>query len=159
MRLLDDMMNKKAELQIAPLIDVVFLLLIYFMVTSALKDKEADLSFMLPAKVESEQVSEPWEVVIEIGAPLENSATGEPDPRSGDVSLFGQSFGQRGDLEDLITQLKQQAESAKASSSEFVVNILPKNDAMHGRIIQVMDACAAAKAKNVSFSSDPTEDD
>ena len=29
MKLLDDMMNKKAELQIAPLIDVVFLLLIY----------------------------------------------------------------------------------------------------------------------------------
>ena len=49
MKLLDDMMNKKAELQIAPLIDVVFLLLIYFMVTASLIKKEADLSFM-PAK-------------------------------------------------------------------------------------------------------------
>ena len=36
MKLLDEMINKKAELQIAPLIDVVFLLLIYFMVTASL---------------------------------------------------------------------------------------------------------------------------
>ena len=33
---IDEMINKKAELQIAPLIDVVFLLLIYFMVTASL---------------------------------------------------------------------------------------------------------------------------
>ena len=34
----------KLELQIAPLIDVVFLLLIYFMVTAALIKKEGDIS-------------------------------------------------------------------------------------------------------------------
>ena len=37
------------ELQIAPLIDVVFLLLIYFMVTASLIKKEGDISFILPA--------------------------------------------------------------------------------------------------------------
>ncbi len=43
--------DAKLELQIAPLIDVVFLLLIYFMVTASLIKKEADLSFMLPTVV------------------------------------------------------------------------------------------------------------
>ena len=41
--------ESKVELQIAPLIDVVFLLLIYFMVTASLIKKEGDISFMLPA--------------------------------------------------------------------------------------------------------------
>ena len=41
----------KLELQIAPLIDVVFLLLIYFMVTASLVKKEADVEFLLPADV------------------------------------------------------------------------------------------------------------
>ena len=44
----------KLELQIAPLIDVVFLLLIYFMVTAALIKKEGDISFMLPANIAAE---------------------------------------------------------------------------------------------------------
>ena len=67
MKLIEDMMNKKAELEIAPLIDVVFLLLIYFMVTASLIKKEADLSFMLPAKVDvPESLDLPIEVLIEV---------------------------------------------------------------------------------------------
>ena len=59
--------DEKVELQIAPLIDVVFLLLIYFMVTASLVKKEADISFMLPAKVDqSESIEMPIEVSIEI---------------------------------------------------------------------------------------------
>ena len=61
--------DAKLELQIAPLIDVVFLLLIYFMVTASLIKKEADIGFMLPAKVSVEDMQEiPVEVLIEITA-------------------------------------------------------------------------------------------
>ena len=67
MKLLDELMNKKAELQIAPLIDVVFLLLIYFMVTSSMIKKEADLSFMLPVNIPTtETIQLPIEVLIEV---------------------------------------------------------------------------------------------
>jgi biopolymer transport protein ExbD len=108
----------KAELQIAPLIDVVFLLLIYFMVTAALIKKEGDISFMLPANVApSEMVDIPVEVLIEIGS-------------DGTVQVEGMRF----------------------SRDPFFVNILPNKDAMHSRIIDVMDACAAAGVKNLSFS-------
>ena len=56
----------KLELQIAPLIDVV-LLLIYFMVTASLIKKEGDISFVLPANVaQEEMVVVPVEVLIEI---------------------------------------------------------------------------------------------
>lgn len=142
MKLLDDLMNKKAELQIAPLIDVVFLLLIYFMVTASLIKKEADLSFLLPAKVETNEiVTLPIEVIIEV-------------TELGDVLMEGMQFGQDSqNLDDLIGQLLSLKDAADSSGSEFIVNILPADQALHGRIVQVMDACAAAKVKNMSFST------
>lgn len=142
MKLLDDLMNKKAELQIAPLIDVVFLLLIYFMVTASLIKKEADLSFLLPAKVETNEiVTLPIEVIIEV-------------TELGEILMEGMQFGEgSSNLDDLIGQLASLNEAAGSSGSEFIVNILPDDRALHGRIVQVMDACAAAKVKNMSFST------
>lgn len=141
MKLLEDLTNKKAELQITPLIDVVFLLLIYFMVTASLIKKEADLSFMLPAKVDTaEPIILPIEVLIEV-------------TEMGDIMIEGMIFGQgTGNLDDLVGQLQAYREAADSSGSDLIVNILPDDKALHARIINVMDACAAAKVKNMSFS-------
>lgn len=141
MKLIEEMMNKKAELEIAPLIDVVFLLLIYFMVTASLIKKEADLSFMLPAKVDlPKSLDLPIEVLIEIS-------------ERGDILIEGMVFGQEeSNLDDLLRQLLSLKEAADSSGSELIVNIMPADKALHGRIIRVMDACAAAKVKNTSFS-------
>ena len=141
MKLLDDIMNKKAELQIAPLIDVVFLLLIYFMVTASLIKKEADLGFMLPAKVDvPDSLDIPIEALIEVS-------------EAGNILIEGMVFGEDEDnLDDLIGQLLSLKEAADSSGSELIVNILPEDKALHGRIVDVMDACAAADVKNMSFS-------
>ena len=48
----------KFEIQIAPLIDVVFLLLIYFMVTTTLIKKEADIEAILPANISVEEMKD-----------------------------------------------------------------------------------------------------
>ena len=141
MKLIDEMINKKAELQIAPLIDVVFLLLIYFMVTASLIKKEADLGFMLPAKVDvPEALDIPIEVLIEVS-------------ELGDILIEGMVFGKNeSNLDDLIGQLLSLKEAADSSGSELIVNILPAVIAVPGRIINVMDECAAANVKNMSFS-------
>ena len=120
MKLLDDMMNKKAELQIAPLIDVVFLLLIYFMVTASLIKKEADLGFMLPAKVDvPESLDIPIEVLIEVS-------------EDGNILIEGMIFGEdENNLDDLIGQLLSLKEAADTSGSELIVNILPEDKALH----------------------------
>ena len=131
----------KLELQIAPLIDVVFLLLIYFMVTAALIKKEGDISFMLPANVApSEMIDIPVEVLIEIGA-------------DGTVQVEGMRFSPSDrNLSELVSQISGLQAIASSQSSPFFVNILPNQDALHIRIIDVMDACAAAGVKNLSFS-------
>ncbi|MFA5689474.1 MAG: biopolymer transporter ExbD [Kiritimatiellales bacterium] len=131
----------KIDMQITPLIDVVFLLLIYFMVTSALVKKEADISFMLPARVDQpESIEMPIEVLIEI-AP------------EGDVYVEGMKFS-RDDraLNTLATRLVELKQAAETSGSELIVNILPADQVLHKRIIDVMNACAAAQVKNTSFT-------
>jgi len=131
----------KAELQISPLIDVVFLLLIYFIVTAALIKKEGDIAFMLPANVApSEMIDIPVEVLIEIGS-------------DGTVQVEGMRFSRDDrNLDELVLQVQGLRAIAKSQQSPFFVNILPNMDAKHSRIIDVMDACAAAGVKNLSFS-------
>ncbi|QHI70358.1 ExbD/TolR family protein [Tichowtungia aerotolerans] len=131
----------KMELQIAPLIDVVFLLLIYFMVTASLIKKEGDISFVLPANIPAEEmVNVPVELLIEITS-------------DGTVMAEGLRFAAEDRvLTDLTTQVVGLKEIAKSQQSPFAVNLLPDREAFHVRVIDVMDACAAAGVKNLSFS-------
>lgn len=131
----------KLDLQVSPLIDVVFLLLIYFLVTAALIKKEGDVSFMLPAQAEPEvMITLPVEVVIQIAS-------------DGTVEMDGLTFSANdAELSDLSTQVKGLRAMALSQRSVFFVNLLPHKDAVHSRIVDVMDACAAADVKNLSFS-------
>lgn len=133
--------DAKLELQVAPLIDVVFLLLIYFMVTASLIKKEGDISFMLPANVEAQDVVDiPVEVLIEITA-------------DGTVEVEGMRFSREDhELDDLVIQLRGLQAIALSQHSPFFVNLLPNQDTLQRRIIDVMDACAAAGVNNLSFS-------
>ncbi|QHI70518.1 ExbD/TolR family protein [Tichowtungia aerotolerans] len=132
----------KMELQIAPLIDVVFLLLIYFMVTASLIKKEGDISFVLPATVSDPnlKIEIPVEAVIEIN----EDAT---------VVLEGMRFAAEDTrLDDLVNHIKGLKQVAESQKSPFFVNLLPHHDTVHRRIIEVMDACAAAKVDSLTFS-------
>jgi len=130
----------KFEIQIAPLIDVVFLLLIYFMVTTTLIKKEADIGFILPANISVEDMQDiPVEALIEINA-------------DGIVEIEGMRFsGNDQELEDLILQLKGLKEIAVTQRAPFYVNLLPHKRALHDRIIDVMDACSAAGVDSLTF--------
>jgi len=133
--------DAKVELQIAPLIDVVFLLLIYFMVTASLIKKEGDISFVLPATVPSTDiVTIPLEVLIEID-------------EDGTVVLESLQFPRQDEkLDDLVSQVRSLKAVAKSQQSPFFVNILPHRNTLHERVINVMDACAAAEVESLTFS-------
>ncbi len=131
----------KMELQIAPLIDVVFLLLIYFMVTASLIKKEGDISFMLPANVPAEEMQDiPVEVLIEINA-------------DDTVQMEGLRFASEDrNLDELVSQVQGLQAIAMAQRSPFFVNLVPNKESIHRRIVDVMDACAAAGVTNLTFS-------
>ncbi|QBG47555.1 biopolymer transporter ExbD [Verrucomicrobia bacterium S94] len=140
---IEELINEKTELQIAPLIDVVFLLLIYFMVSAQLKRTEADLDLALPGAVSvSTQMEMPDEQIIEVLA-------------SGEIVLNNKVYASpdKSDLADLEYTLLRYAQAAKISKTKAVITIAADDDAVHERVIDVLNACAGAGIKNVTFGT------
>ncbi|MDF7797900.1 biopolymer transporter ExbD [Pontiellaceae bacterium B1224] len=128
------------KLQVASLIDVVFLLLVYFMVTASLIRREGDLSFVIPISDKRIMKEIPVEALIEIQS-------------DGSVKLEGIQFsGEDRELPELIVEISGLRRVAATQGSEFHVNLLPSQDALHYRIIDVMDACAKADVDILGFS-------
>ena len=142
MRKLKKKPQDKPQIPIAPLIDAVFLLLIYFMVTSSLERQEADISFELPGTVEQEEPMEmPDEQIIEIRA-------------NGQVVVNEYNYDTPNarrliELQAMLTRLQ---EASRANKTETQVTIAPAPKTQHARIINVMDAVAAAGITGVNFA-------
>ena len=142
MRRLRKKPQDKPEIPIAPLIDAVFLLLIYFMVTSSLEKQEADISFELPGTVEQEEPLElPDEQIIEIR-------------EDGQIVVNEYNYDAPGakrliQLQAMLTRLQ---EASVANKTTTQVTIAPDQKTKHSIIIRVMDAVSAAGITGVNFA-------
>ena len=142
MRRLKKKPQDKPEIPIAPLIDAVFLLLIYFMVTSSLEKQEADISFELPGTVEQEEPIElPDEQIIEIR-------------EDGQIVVNEYNYDAPGakrliQLQAMLTRLQ---EASVANKTTTQVTIAPDQKTKHSIIIRVMDAVSAAGITGVNFA-------
>ncbi len=137
----EEMIEETLGLQVAPLIDVVFLLLIYFLVTASLQKQESDLGISLPATVvQARNMVMPDEQIIEIDRSsrviFNNKIYGRPDPKH---------------MRDLVATLSRYRQAAQATGSDAVVTIQAADEALHDRVIDVLNACAGAGIRNVSF--------
>jgi biopolymer transport protein ExbD len=132
----------KPQIAIAPLIDAVFLLLIYFMVTSSLERQEADLSFQLPGTVEQDEPMDlPDEQIIEIRADGQVVVNEFPYDAPGASRLR--------ELQAMLTRFREASEANKTVAQ---VTIAPDALARHETIIRVMDAISAAGISGVNFA-------
>jgi len=123
----------------ASLIDVVFLLLIYFMATASLIRKEGDLSFRLPSPAGIPLDHVPVEVFVEIGA-------------DGTVALDGMRFaGSDVSLGRMAQQIEGLKRMAIRQGAEFHVCLLPHRAARHQRVVNVLDACSRAGVEMLAF--------
>ena len=130
------------ELDVTSLIDLVFLLLVFFMVTCSLVKSEGDLGIQLPGMIaQAESVDMPDEQIIEI-------------KQDGRIYLndreFDASYSQ--DLPMLVATLQRYKAASNASKNKALITISADDDARHQRIIDVMNACAAAKITNITFA-------
>ena len=123
--------------QIAPMVDVVFVLMLFFMACAGSQVVESQLNINLPAGQGSGQPGK-TPIIIDISS-------------DGLVSINNQSYGQPNDknLTALYDWLKNTIETF---GSEDPVIIRPSPDAKHERIIQVLNAADKAQVKNLSFS-------
>lgn len=137
------------EMQMGPMIDMVFLLLVFFMVTAKPIKQESDISIGLPGTVSQEE---------SIDIPDEQRITIKTD---GQIILNDQPFDSPSspELPALVATLKRFKESADSNKSEALVTIDAEDGARHQRIVQVLNACAKAEITGVTFADDTEEEE
>jgi biopolymer transport protein ExbD len=140
--------HPQIELQIAPMIDVCFLLLFFYIITSKPVKPEADMSMTLPGTVSQEETIEmPDEQRVTIQdngqIVLNDLALDSPDSR---------------DLPAMLATLKRFKESADANKSDALVTLDVSDKAVHQRVVDVLDACARAGIQGVTFSGAAEEE-
>jgi biopolymer transport protein ExbD len=137
------------EMQMGPMIDMVFLLLVFFMVTAKPVKQESDISLGLPGTVSAEESVElPDEQRIRIeddgSIVLNDSVIGPP----ADSALTG-----------LIATLKRFKESADANKADALVTLDASDGTTQQRIVDVLNACAKADIGGVTFSDSSSEEE
>jgi biopolymer transport protein ExbD len=136
------------EMQMGPMIDMVFLLLVFFMVTAKPIKQESDISLGLPGTVAAEEA---------VDLPDEQRVRIEDD---GTIMLNDATFGDPADtqLDTLVATLKRFKESADANKSEALVTLDAADGTNHQRIVDVLNACARADITGVTFSDSAEEE-
>ncbi|TLD69583.1 biopolymer transporter ExbD [Phragmitibacter flavus] len=129
--------------QIAPMVDVIFVIMLYFMVMAAAVKVEHELKTNLPGvSTSSDRIEDdPDEVIIEID-------------EDGIVLMNDEEFDTPQDksLPTLTNSIARLKEDADSRGSKVLVTIQTAEQAKYERIIDVMNALAAAKIANVTFT-------
>jgi biopolymer transport protein ExbD len=128
-------------LQIAPLLDLLFVLLLFFMVNAGAKAREAELGIRIPAAGVAQPGTPQTPVNIDVdasGAVFFNKAPID-SPRSKD-------------LPQLTARLKDVI--ARFDDKQPVI-ITPTRQTRHERVMDVLNACAAAGVRNLAFGTSP----
>lgn len=137
--------EKDPELDMSSLIDVSFLLLIYFLVTSTLDPKEADLGMTMPTSQSSGstdvEIDQMTITVNSMGHIVVNDEVLDSDVDNREVPL-------------LLDRLKTYAESASLTDSEPMVIIAADDAAKGQRFVDVLNALAhkSVGIQNVTIS-------
>ena len=142
----DNLEEDEPGLDISSLIDVCFLLLIYFLVTTTIQPREQDLKMSLPAAVASDSVPElaPMFIKVDKGGSIYINSGPEQEQLDADVN--------NRDLPLLKERLDSYANAARAGGKQPMVQIWADSEAMQQRVIDVLNCLASAKVQSVTFT-------
>ncbi len=130
--------EETADIQMGPMIDCVFLLLLYFISAAQIRPEEKYLSLMMPGSaIATTKDPLPVELTLAIS-------------ESGEVFCNDQLAGHPGDRDLPIVRAKlKQALDLDGEKQPVVIHPQPK--VRQQRIVDVLNACAAAGVQNLSF--------
>jgi biopolymer transport protein ExbD len=128
--------------QIAPMIDVVFVIMLFFMVMAGAVKVENELNTQLPGTAQTAGSTDfVDEQIITISDTGEVSLNDEPFDSAQSKELP--------QLKGTLLRLKQNADAAKTPA---IVTIISDEQSKYSRTIDVLDALAVAKIDNVTFT-------
>ncbi|MCF7674626.1 MAG: biopolymer transporter ExbD [Akkermansiaceae bacterium] len=142
----DAVEEEKTSLDISSLIDVTFLLLIYFLVTSAIQVKETDLGMKLPAAMPSDKQPDIEPMFIKI------DASGIIYAGTGNSQMVLDSDPNIRSLPMLAQQLDMYASAARSANKSPLVQLWADGGATTQRVIDVINALAVVKIESVTFT-------
>ena len=133
------LLMEQEKIDMTPMIDVVFQLIIFFLVTTTKVQEEADLIIPLPSKSPAVQQQDlPPEYTIGIG-------------ESGQVYLDEQPVDAPEDLRlpELASRLQGLRDSAPGG--DMIITIAPDDNSSHIRTINVLNVLASLKISKINF--------
>lgn len=123
--------------QITPMVDIVSLLIMFFMCSASSIKQETQIGITLPGGGTSESVAD---IEVYIGITTDGAVTFNETP-----------IGQPNDTR--LPELRAKLQSiTKKFGTKIPVFIQPEAGALHQRVVDVLDACASSGIKNLSFS-------
>ncbi|MFT7173294.1 MAG: biopolymer transport protein ExbD [Paracoccaceae bacterium] len=134
-------------LDISSLIDVCFLLLIYFLVTTTIVKKEQELSTTLPSTQPTDTPPDLAPMLILLEGNGNVSLKGE----SGIIELIESDSDAR-ELPDLSQRLDLHRSVAETASQKALVQIRVDGDTVQQRVIDVLNALAGAEITEITFT-------
>ncbi len=140
--------DPSVEVQLAPMADIGFLLICFFIISSKPPRYEADLGMTLPGSV-SDEVSMEMPEEVRVGI--------LPD---GTVEVNEAVMGVPGDQEmkPLLNLLVKFKESADLNQTKALVTVDADNATTHQRIVDVLNACGHAGITGVTIGDDTGEE-
>jgi len=137
MKLVGRMVEEEPIFMMAPMIDIVFLLLIFFLTTSLFARMENELSITVPTANESQPPRRtPGEIIINL-------------TKEGAI-VVNQRQLELNQLEDILLKI------GKLYKDQSVI-IRGDRDALFGQAVAILDVCAKAGIWNVSFAAIESE--
>ena len=127
--------------QIAPMIDVVFVIMLFFMVMAGAVKVENHLISNLPGSVESDTVDFVDETIINISEDGEIALNDEPMD-----TLTSKT------MPNLKGSLKRLKQNAVSSGNKMVVTIVSEAQAPYDRVVDALNALSAAQITDVTFT-------
>lgn len=122
---------------LTPMIDVVFLLLIFFMVTTTFLDPERQIDVELPtAESGSEAQQQPDELIVNVD-------------EDGSIVLEGRTL--------IYDELVERLKGAALHDPETPITIRGHRRADHQHVVRVMDACGVAGLSNLAVGTTSEE--
>ena len=148
--------HDETQIELTPLIDVVFLLLIFFMITTTFNEKNA-IDLTLP-EADSQQ-TQPPEFTINITVSKLDEVIVESDQTrfSGISGAGGSEKERRKNLSQKIKQAIELLEKENPGLAGTSPTIIIEADkaASHGRVIQLMDAISQLGINKIQFAVVP----
>lgn len=143
-----DQQQDETGIELTPLIDVVFLLLIFFMISTTFT-KQTTLKINLPeANQQADKREQPNKVEVFVSSEAEYALTSDTESESRKLV--------NSNRKTLYRALQDYAEAGDLKT--LVLVIRADKDAPHGAVIRVMDVAKQLNWTNISFATKSIQD-